>query len=565
MLSSLHIENIAVIKSLDIDFSSGFTVLTGETGAGKSIIIDCIGLLLGNRADRELIRHGEEKATVTGIFSLITDELAKRFCEYGFEIGDGEASISRTLFSDGRSQTRINGRQATLSMQKELAAQLINIHGQHDSHSLLDPKTHIHLLDGYAGNEELLAEYAQQLALLKEAKKKLAEAQKEQKEREKNFEILKFQIKDIESVSPKAGESERLEEEKKKLLNLERITKQAGFAYRALYGGEKTNAFLILDRSAAALLGLSDIIPDFAAYAEKLTNMKYEIEDIAERAREYADYEGGDPTERLNRTEARLDVISRLKKKYGESEEEILLFLSEAKAKLETLEGLDGIIEELKIKYTEAAGKTKEAADRLSKARKEAAEKLSTEICENLGFLDMQKVIFSVNIKESCENENREVQGEVFGRHGKDEVEFCISQSGEEPKSISKIASGGELSRIMLAMKSVFAEKDGIGTVIFDEIDAGVSGKTARRVGIKLAQSATSCQVICVTHSAQIASLADTHLLIKKNYIGDAFETSVREISGEARTDELARILGGLNVTESQRQAALDMLTEKAR
>ena len=560
MLFSLHIENIAVIKSIDLDLSRGFTALTGETGAGKSIIIDSINLLLGKKCEKELIRYGCDSAMVSGLFSDLSCPVLSGFAQIGvYPDEEGNILIQRTVNADGRSQIRINGRAVSLSVLKEITARLVNIHGQSDTHALTDFKNHISILDTFADNSELLSEYSAAYAKYDSIRREIKDISEREKERARLIEILDYQINDIDSLELHAGEEEELIDKKLKIKNSERITKNAGFVFKALKGSEKGSVSFLLDRSITALTALSDVIPVFSEYSEKLRDFLYQVDDIAEEVYATVEDIDDDPTEKLNSIESRLDKISKMKRKYGLTVADILSFRENAAAELDKLRNADDILKalesELEVAYTKAAS----VADSLHKRRALAATELERKVKDTLEFLDMPKVVFFASIKELFDGERK-----LLGQLGNDSVEFFISANkGMDAKPLSKIASGGELARIMLALKSVIADKDGIDTVIFDEIDAGVSGKTARKIGIKMLSLASASQLLCVTHSAQIASLADTHFLIQKHENEGKTQTTVKSLDEEGRITELSRILGGINVTDSQRAAACDMLKER--
>ena len=560
MLHSLHIENIAVIKELNIDFSAGFTVLTGETGAGKSIIIDSINLLLGAKADRELVRSGESVATVSGLFSDLTVATQTLLSEVGVSADDeGNILIQRTLFADGRSQIRINGRAATLSHLRIIAPSLISIHGQSDTHEITDFKKQLELIDLYSHNETLLSEYCIAYTKLEEIRRQIEEIRVKEAERERLSEILEYQIKDIDALALRDGEEEELIDKKLKIKNSEKITKNASFAFKALKGSEKGSITLLLDKSAQALYQISDVIPEFSEYSETLSEMKYKIEDIAEEIYAVVSDVDENPTESLNKIESRLDKISKIKRKYGLTITDVLAFRDKAVDELETLKNSEDVLKRLTVKEKEAYAEALVLADKLHLIRVESAKEIEKSVKETLEFLDMPKVVFFTSIKENVVGGIKELYSD-----GSDKIEFYISANvGAEPQPLSKIASGGELSRIMLALKSVIADKDEISTVIFDEIDAGVSGKTARKIGIKMLTLSKKTQIFCVTHSAQIASLSDTHILISKRSVDGKTETEMSTLSEDGRISELSRILGGINVTEAQRRAAADMLNER--
>ena len=560
MLQSLHIENVAVIKRIDIDFSRGFTVLTGETGAGKSIIIDSINLLLGAKADRELIRTGESYASVSGLFS----DLSKTSLALTYDAGvspddEGNILIQRTIYADGKSQIRVNGRSATVSQLRLIAPQLILIHGQSDTRDITDSKKQLELIDLYSHNETLFSEYQNAYSVLEAIRRQIEEIRVKETERERLCEILEYQIKDIDSVTLHDGEEEELIDKKLKIKNSEKITKNASFAFKALKGSEKGSVSLLLDKSAQALMQISDVIPEFAEYSESLREMKYKIEDIAEEVYAASSDIDTDPTESLNKIESRLDKISKLKRKYGLTVKDVLEFRDKAAEELETLKNSEDVLKKLIVEENEAYETALAFANQLHQIRVCAAKEIEKSVKETLQFLDMPKVVFFASIKEEYNNGKKELYSD-----GSDKVEFYISaNAGADPQPLAKIASGGELARIMLALKSVIADKDGVSTVVFDEIDAGVSGKTARKIGIKMFSLAKKTQIFCVTHSAQIASLSDIHFLIKKNSVDDKTETSVFALDEEGRIAELSRILGGINITDAQRRAASDMLSER--
>ena len=559
MLESLHIENIAVIKSVDIDFSQGLCVLTGETGAGKSLLIDSVSFLSGGRVSRDLIRAGEDRALVSALFSPPEGELAVALSELGIDLPEGDSLLlQRVLTRDGRSTARINGRAVTQSILREAGALLINIHGQSDNQKLMQASAHRALLDDYAQDGDELALYRELYGEWKAVRDEMASLRSDVAERIRLREMLEFQIKDIDAAKLKAGEEEKLTERRDKLLHLEKINRQVSLACRALCDGEKATVVALCDRAEGALTSIAGIIPECDELIERIGAIRAEAEDIAERVREFADEDVGDPTAELDKLEGRLDTISRLGRKYGAGVEAILQFREEAAARLMVIDTADERIEELE---REEEGLRKRLADRaaeLTEIRRSSAKALSEAVRESLTFLDMPKVRFEVAVKASAE----------FGAYGCDEVEFLLSANPGEPLgAMTRIASGGELSRIMLAIRSVLNERYGVPTAIYDEVDTGISGRTARKVGIKLATIAKGSQVICVTHSAQIGSLADAHYVIEKKETvtgGETrAETSVRRIEEADRVEEIARILGGLDVTDSQRAAARELIAGK--
>lgn len=559
MLLSLHIENIAVINKIDIDFSRGFTALTGETGAGKSVIVESIKLLFGAKAERELIRSSADFAMVSGLFGGISASAVATLGEVGvYPDEDGNILIQRTVMRDGRSQTKINGRSVTISLLKSCAVALMSIHGQSDTAALTAVSNHIELLDTYGGNAELLSSYAEVYSKLEQIRAKISDITEKAAESERLREMLIYQIKDIDSVGLHPGEEEELVEKKVKIRNSEKISKHADFVYRALLGAEKVNVANLLDKSANSLSQLSEFMPACADFSDKLREFMYQIEDIAESVSSLC--AGiGDDADALNSIEERLDKIAKLKRKYGLTVDAILEYAEKSRAELETLENSEEILKILEKEENELYAQALKLANELHDVRVQYAKQLEEKVKQTLDFLDMPKVVFFTSIKEQFSGERKKL-----GKFGFDEVEFYISANrGAEPQPLSKVASGGELARIMLALKSTIADKDGTETLIFDEIDAGVSGKTARKIGIKMRELSSGVQLFVITHSAQIASLADEHLLISKSDVEGVTESAVSVLDRVGRITELSRILGGINVTEAQRAAAVDMLDGK--
>ena len=564
MLTSLHIENIAVIKSADIDFSDGFTVLTGETGAGKSIIIDSIGLILGAKQSRELIRSGEDSAIVSAVFEL-DSQASERLAELGLSPDeDGMLMITRTISSSGKSSVRVNGRTIPLSLQRSAAALLIGIHGQHDNIALLDPERHIGCLDEFAGIQNELSAYEKSYDRFCELNRRISELSKNEREKAQRSEFLKFQIDEIEAANLRPDEEELLEKRRSQLQNREKIVKLSNLVYTALYQNDKGTAALDkVRRSIKALDALSTVIPDAEELSARLEAVTYELEDIALTAEGFADADGGssgDPTKLLDKLESRLDEIAKLERRFGDTIPDVLAYLEKAKAELETLEGSEERLADCVAEREALLPILSAQAAELSERRAEAARSLEGKIIEELSYLDMKGVSFSAGVTRRAETPD----GAEFSRRGVDDVEFLISTNKGEPlKPLAKIASGGELSRIMLAIKSVLADRDHIGTLIFDEVDTGVSGKTSQKIGIKLRGLSRSggVQVLCVTHSAQIAALADNHLLIAKRETDGRVSTSVTCLDDEGRVSEIARIMGGINITDKLRETAREMLS----
>lgn len=553
MIESLHIENIAVVRSLDIDLCSGFTALTGETGAGKSIIIDSLGLLLGSRADKELIRTGESRALVSAVFSGLSQNIINSLSELGFDVSDGSVMLCRAI-TQNSSSAKINGRGVTLSVLREAAEKLFNIHGQNDNQQLLDPANHVNLIDAYAQNGELLAQYSEIYGKILEKRAQIQTLEKDAREQYRMHETLKYQISDIDAGKLKLGEEEALEELVLKLRSAEKISKSASLVDKALKGGEKgMGAIYLSERAAGALEAIASAIPEAEELASRLRSVCYELEDIAEISADICDFGGEDPSAKLDRAESRLDTISRLKKKYGSTVEEVLEYRAGIAAKLDLIENAGERREDMENELNALYKEAKAFTDRLTEKRRAASAELRRFVTETLCFLDMPKVRFDVSIRQSDD----------FRANGCDDVEFLIATNVGEPLlPMAKIASGGELARIMLALKNALNESDGVQTVIFDEIDTGISGKTSRKVGIKLKEIGKNAQVLCVTHSAQIASLADSHLYISKRETDGRAETSLSALDMDARVSEIARILGGIEITEKQMEAAREMIAE---
>ena len=563
MLDTLHIENIAVVREADITLGRGFTVLTGETGAGKSIIIDAINLLLGARPQRDLIRSGETTAVASAVFTDIPETLAAQMTDAGLRLDeDGGLFLQRAVQADGKASTRIGGRPVSVSTQKEFIGALIAIHGQHDNQQFLRPEMHIRYLDDFAGIEALLDDYTVLYHEYNEIRAKIRSLQKNEQEKARMAELLKYQIADIDAGKLKPKEEELLLAKRTKIRNAEKIAKQVKTILHALYRSEKGySAMEQLDRAITALDGMSEIMPEAAAFSEKLSEFRYEIEDIAGTVQAYAEDDEGDPTVLLDKIEGRLETISKLKKKYGATVEEVLAYRAKAFSDLDDITLSDEKIAALKEQLSQKEKELTLSAEQLTAARKAAGKTLSVRIMEELRFLDMEKVRFEVGITP-LSGENGDGEMTRFGTRGCDNVEFLISTNPGEPlKPLDKIASGGELSRIMLAAKCVMAASEQISTMIFDEVDTGVSGKTSQKIGIKLKElGKTGCQVICVTHSAQIAALADAHLYISKHEVDGRVETSVRPLDEDGRIGELSRIIGGIEITDAIRATARELL-----
>lgn len=560
MLVSLHIENLAVIKSLDLEFSSGFTVFSGETGAGKSVILDSIRLLLGARAEKDMIRYGEETAFVSGIFTELLP-IADRLRNVGlFPDEDGALMIARSFSTDGHTTLRANGKSVTLSSLREASELLLTIHAQNTSSGLLNTATHIGVLDAYADTATTVAQYHPLYETLSAIRRDIREAEQKNAEKARMTEMLRYQIADIEAVAPKDGEEEKLLEKRSLLRNREKVSKYAGFIYKALRGAEKGSARYLLSRSINALENLTDAIPNADELKEQLIECLVKVDDVAEEISAVSELDDRtDPTELLDKVESRLDAFQKLSRKYGGSIAEVIRFYRNAKAQLEGYENADTTLKKLRESEAEVLLRIDEIANKITQIRQKAATKMQSEVESVLAFLDMPKAVFEI-----CVEENKIDGKTVYNENGKDSVRFLIAANpGEEPKEPKDVASGGELSRMMLALENVIAEKERIPTVIYDEVDTGVSGKTARKIGMKLLESSKTFQIFSITHSAQIASLADTHYHIMKTEVNGRAETRAHVLNTEERVEELSRILGGLQITDVQRKAARALLTDK--
>lgn len=547
MLSTLHIENIAVIEQAEISFDSGFNVLTGETGAGKSIVIDAISAILGERASREMIRTGAQKAFVSAIFSGVPELpwFAENQIPYEPELG-----ISREIFADGKNSCRVSGKPVTVSTLRKLGVQLIQIHGQNDSQQLFDEATHIGYLDLYAHDEALLADYRQAYDKVSVVQQEIRRLSMDESEKLRLVETLKFQIDEIERAELQSGEEDELLERRKVLQNAEKLTDAMEAAVSALYGDETSDgAAAMIANAAHALERVSRVSDEMRQLSGKLNDLMYTAQDIADELRDKKD----DLTysaDELEQIEERLDTLHKLKRKYGGSVEDVIAFCEKAKRQLDEVEFASDRIEQLQKKLSALQTAMQEKGMALSAARKMAAEKLQAAISSELMQLDMPKIQFV------CEFSTQQPQ-----ENGLDAVRFLMSANvGESLRPLSKVASGGELARIMLAMKNVLAAEDSVGTMIFDEVDAGVSGRAAQKVAYKLWTVAKGRQVLCVTHLPQIAAMADTEFTVEKRVENGRTYTSVRRLDVAGRRQELARLTGGSMITETTLAGAAELL-----
>lgn len=547
MLISLQIEQIAVIEKVTLEPAAGFLVLSGETGAGKSIIIDSINMVLGERTSKELIRTGAEKAKVQALFSL-DDEICEKLEERGVTAEDGQVLISRELYRDGRSVCRINGELSTAGTVKAIAPFLLNIHGQHDNQLLLQSGKHIDLIDGFAKNHTERKEFRLAYEEVKQVRQEIEKLESAEGNAQL-MELYQYQMREIEGANLRVGEEEELKEQLKLLEHAETISQNTEMAYEYLYGNEGAHD---------ALSRAIDALGKASVYDKELEPLEQTLQEAAalmdDAARELGGYTGHldrDPSA-LDQVQNRLEEIRTLERKYGATEERVLAYYKEIKEKAEGFENSEEKLAQLQLQLHEKQVLLEQASDRLGETRRGAAKKLEKDIMDQLASLDMEKMLFEVQFTP-CE----------IGEKGGEKAVFLLSSNpGEEAKELSKIASGGELSRIMLALKSVLADADPVGTMIFDEIDTGVSGRAAQKIADKLSALSCSKQVICITHLPQIAAMADGHFLIEKQEIEGRAATKVILLDKQARLQELARMLGGVSVTELTVAAAEQMLEQ---
>ena len=551
MLSQLYIENIAVIRQATIDFQQGFHVFTGETGAGKTILISAINAVLGGRTFKEIIRTGETRATVSALFTEISEELCKKIEVLGYPLEDNQLLVQREIDLSGKGQCRLDGRPATAAMLREVCSLLIDIHGQHDNQELLSAEKHLGFLDSYGAYRQEMAAYTAAYERMCECAARLDKLQMDESYKLQRMDILQFQIKEIGDAKLTDGEEERLVEQQKRIRNAERITESLGAVYTLLNGnGEEMRGVLeALEEVSTELDTAAKYLTEFGGYSEKLSDAYYMLEELGSRARDTLEDADFDPRQ-LDDIESRLDTIYKLKKKYGNSIAEILEYFERISEEYQSLELSDELTAHLQRELDEANLVLHTEAEALTACRLAAAAEFSERVEQELAYLDMAGVRFSITRREK-----------PYGPTGADEMEFMIcTNAGEEAKPLAKIASGGELARIMLAIKNVLAEKDGIGTIIFDEVDTGVSGRAAQKIGKKLAEVARHRQVICVTHLAPVAACAAHHYRIYKTVEDGRTFTRVEELTRPQRVQELARIMVGENITDSALKSAEEML-----
>lgn len=547
MLRLLHIENIAVIERADILFERGFNVMTGETGAGKSIVIDAISAILGERAYRDMIRTGTQKAAVRAIFEDVSE--SKWFADNDVPVAP-ETTIQREIYLDGKNVCKVNGVPVTVSVLKQLGIQLINIHGQHDSASLFDENYHLSFLDGFACDDVLLDEYREKYQSVLSLRHEIDRLSMDESEKLRRMETLKYQIEEISRADLKTGEDDTLEARRKLLQNSEKLSEGLQDAACCIDGGDDSEgAAALLSEAERALARIARYDESLSQLHDTVSDLMYQVQDVAEQLRDRL-YQLSYSADELEQIEDRLDTIHRLRRKYGATCEDILQFLAKAQKELDEIEFAGDRVEQLKGKLRKAEKAAWDAALRLRETRKAAAKGLTARILDELSQLDMKKVQFSCEFAET-----------ELSPVGADAVAFYMSANlGEALKPLNKVASGGELARIMLALKNVLAEKDHVPTLIFDEVDTGVSGRAAQRVAEKLHEVSKTKQVLCVTHLPQLAALADTHLLIAKGEHDGRTFTTVEPLDLEGRKAELARIIGGTNITETTLKSAEEML-----
>ena len=554
MLSLLHIENIALIQSADIRFEPGFNVLTGETGAGKSIVIDSIGAVLGERTSRELIRTGAKSALVTAVFTQVPN--LPWLEENGFPTGEEELLLQRELQGDGRNVCRIDGKLVTVAQLRELGRQLLNIHGQHDGQQLLDPASHLGYLDQFGGCQQLLESYQEAYRKWHDIRREMDKLQMDEAERSRRVDTLNYQIQELERAQLKAGEDEELSARRTLLRSAGRLMEAVQSAEFALSGDEdRDGACSLIAQAEGEVQGVSSISPELSELSEKLTALRCAADDAADTLRDLSRSFDFSPGE-LDQVEERLDLLYRLRKKYGPTVEDMLSYLDRCRKELDQIQYADDTLARLEKDLKKAQKEAARRGEVLSQARREAAGALQARVQEELRQLDMPKVQFQTEFTPKG--------GEAgMDETGLDEVQFLMSANlGEALKPIQKVASGGELARIMLALKNVLAEGDQIGTLVFDEVDTGVSGRAAQKVAEKMAQVARGKQVLCVTHLPQIAAMADTHFSVQKGEREGRTYTRLERLDRSQRREELARLIGGASITPSLLESAEELLRQ---
>lgn len=547
MLRNIDIKNVAVIEALSLEFFDGMTVLTGEAGAGKSIIIDAVNLVLGARTNKLLVRRGEKKAFVSACFDA-PEQLLEQLSETGIEAEDGEIIISRELTAEGKSTARINGVMVSANVLRRVGDMLLNIHGQQDSQAILDSTRHAEFLDEYAASASLLSEYLDKLSEMKELKRRLSSLQLDEEERLRRIDLLKYQTDELEKSQLRLGEKEELLAERSVLVNSARIAEGVAAAYCALYDNGGMCAYDGISVAEKALEGISEYDKKIADLCSRLSEIKYSVEDIVhDLGGRDAEYDEN----YLNDIEERLDTIGRMEKKYGGSVEKAIEFQKKASEELEAISNSGETAKELERELDKKTAELKDIAEELFLKRKKAGAEISQKIQKELSDLDMEKAVFEVSV----------THGDEFFKNGMDEIEFLISANpGEEPKPLTKVASGGELSRTMLAIKTILAGTRTAESMIFDEIDTGVSGKAAQKIAAKLWSLAEKNQVICISHQPQLAAYADNHYYIEKETEKDSARTTVKILNKAERVHEVARIIDGADITDTAIKHAAEMI-----
>lgn len=549
MLSCLQIENVAVIQKAEVHFQPGLNVLTGETGAGKSILIDSINAILGNRTSKDLVRTGASKAVIRASFAQIPDVVLDKLEAAGYE-RSAELLLSREITAEGKSSCRINGMPTTAAVLRELCGGLININGQHDSVGLLNPAHHLSILDDYAQNAKLYQEYYVLYRSLVKVKKELDAMITDEAEKQRRIDLLSYQVQEIEEAGLTAGEEQTLEARRKVLANASTIRDRVAKAHALLSGDDDTpGAVDLLGEASNAMDTAAQLDESLSGVSGTLMDLYYSAKDAAAELIDRMDaYDTNDAE--LDEIEQRLDLLYRLKRKYGDTVEDIIAFGQKAWEELEQIQFSEQRHDQLQAEKLRLYGLAREKAEALTQTRLKAFDELNARITDTLQFLNMPGVRMTLHHARG-----------PLASHGQDSVEFYIStNAGEAPKPLARIASGGELSRITLAIKNALADRDAVPTVIYDEIDSGVSGKAAGRIGEVLRQSARGHQILCITHTAQIAALADCHLLIQKNVTNDRTYTEIHPLDTEGRVEALARLISGDHVTELSRANAREML-----
>ena len=552
MLSSLQIENVAVIQKAEVHFEPGLNVLTGETGAGKSILIDSINAILGNRTSKDLVRTGASKAVIRAAFEQVPSAVLDKLEQSGYERSEA-LLLSREITAEGKSSCRINGMPATAAVLRDLCGGLININGQHDSVGLLNPAHHLGILDDYAQNRTVFQEYYTLYRKLVQVKRELDALITDEAEKQRKIDLLQYQVQEIEDAGLTAGEEQTLENRRKVLSNASAIRDRLAQSYALLSGSDDAaGAVDLLGETSNAVDAAAQLDPALTAAAGQLLDLYYNAKDVAADLIGRLDaYDTNDAE--LDEVEQRLDLLYRLKRKYGNTVEDVIAFGQKAREELDSIQHSQQRYDALQAEKLRLYAKAREKAEVLTQTRLKAFEELNTRISGTLDFLNMPGV--RMTLRHTCG---------PLASHGQDSVEFYISTNpGEAPKPLAKIASGGELSRITLAIKNAMADKDAVPTVIYDEIDSGVSGKAAGRIGEVLRQSAQGHQILCITHTAQIAALADCHLLIQKNVSNERTYTEIHPLDENGRVEALARLISGDHVTELSRANAREMLQER--